>query len=80
MAAEVAVDVAMLAAAALTFDLVFSVHPSPGNRPAWHLFFSAIFVLLFAWRGLYRERLRFRVLDDLPALAATSAAAAMVVI
>jgi exopolysaccharide biosynthesis polyprenyl glycosylphosphotransferase len=80
MAAETAVDVAMLAVAALSFDLVFSVSPTPENRPVWHLLFSAVFVLLFAWRGLYRQRLRLQLLDDLPALAATSAAAAMAVI
>jgi exopolysaccharide biosynthesis polyprenyl glycosylphosphotransferase len=80
MAAEVAVDVVMLAAAALSFDLVFSIDSSPGNRPTWHLLFSAIFVLLLASRGLYRQRLRLQVLDDLPTLAATSAAVAMAVI
>jgi exopolysaccharide biosynthesis polyprenyl glycosylphosphotransferase len=80
MAAEVAVDVVMLAAAALSFDLVFSIQSSPEDRPTWHLLFSAIFVLLLASRGLYRQRLRLQVLDDLPTLAATSAAVAMAVI
>jgi len=80
MVAELAVDVVMLAFAALSFDLVFSIAASPENRPAWHLLFSAIFVLLLVSRGLYRQRLRLQVLDDLPALAATSAAAAMAVI
>jgi exopolysaccharide biosynthesis polyprenyl glycosylphosphotransferase len=80
MAAEVVVDVVMLAAAALSFDLVFSISESPGDRATWHLLFSATLVLLLAWRGLYRQRLRLQVLDDLPTLAAMSAAAAMAVI
>jgi exopolysaccharide biosynthesis polyprenyl glycosylphosphotransferase len=80
MAAEVAVDVLMLAASALSFDLVFSSTEAPSDRAVWHLVYSALFVLLLASRRLYRPRLRLQVLDDLPALALTSAAVAMALI
>ena len=80
MAAEVVVDVLALALAGLTFELVLRAgHAPPGA--AWHvLAFSVLVVGILGVRGLYRRRLRVQLLDDLPPLVATAAAAAMVLI
>ncbi len=80
MRAAVVVDVLTLVAAAATFELLVPGTPDP---PAyvWHaLVLSAVVVVLLALRGFYRPRLRLQMLDDLPTIAGTTAAAAMAVI
>jgi exopolysaccharide biosynthesis polyprenyl glycosylphosphotransferase len=80
MAAELAVDVLMLALAWVGFDLLFSVSPAPPEPAVWQVLFSAIVLGLLTARGFYRPRLRLQALEDVTGLAIAGAAAAMAVI
>jgi exopolysaccharide biosynthesis polyprenyl glycosylphosphotransferase len=75
--ASLTVDVLMLVFAAVAFDLVTPYERAP---LVWVAAFSGLVLLLFAHRGLYVPRLRVQILDDLPRVIATSAAAAMALI
>jgi exopolysaccharide biosynthesis polyprenyl glycosylphosphotransferase len=76
--ATLAVDVLMLGAAALVFELALPARESV--PPGWMAVFSLLILLLLSWRGMYASRLRVHFLDDLPRLVSATAAAAMALI
>jgi len=73
-------DVAMVIIATLLAEYGAANAGVPPTPPVALLAFPAVVMVLFAWRGMYGPRLHVAILDDLRAIATTSALAAMVVL
>lgn len=80
LVAVLGVDVTMLALAAVVTAAAAAVTGVASPPTAWTAAFSGLCVLLYARRGLYRPRLRFRAIDDVFGVAAATTVAAMTVL
>jgi len=78
--ALLSLDIAMVTVATLLAEYGAAHAGVPPTPPAALLAFPAVVLALFASRGMYRPRPHVGILDDLRAIAMTSALAAMVIL
>jgi exopolysaccharide biosynthesis polyprenyl glycosylphosphotransferase len=80
MARPLLVDVAMLTLAGIATQIAshFAGYPKPPI--SWVMFFGLLVIVMFAARGLYGQRLRSHLLDEVRAIVSATAIATMAVI
>ncbi len=77
---RIAVDIAMLALSSVLVAVVASVEDATAPPVPWLAIYPALVLLLFRIRGMYAQRVRLQVLDDLRGVVSATALAAMVVV
>jgi exopolysaccharide biosynthesis polyprenyl glycosylphosphotransferase len=80
MARPLLVDVAMLTVAGMATQLASHLAGYPKPPISWVMFFGLLVVVMFAIRGLYGQRLRSHLLDEIRQIVSATAIATMAVI
>src|SRR4051812_25705393 len=80
MARPVLVDVAMLTVAGLATQLASQLAGYPKPPVSWVMFFGLLVIVMLGIRGLYGQRLRSHLLDEIRAIVSATAIATMAVI
>ncbi|MGH2978178.1 MAG: exopolysaccharide biosynthesis polyprenyl glycosylphosphotransferase [Solirubrobacterales bacterium] len=80
MARPLLVDTAMLTLAGMATQLASHLAGYPKPPVSWVMFFGALVLVMFAIRGLYGQRLRSHLLDEIRQIVSATAIATMAVI